>query len=155
MERSQETATDKKERALRQRCKKYGITPAILNAIGEFQGWCCGVCGRHQSEFRISLAIDHAHFRIFATRCPTGGWQARAVFQDEIFADVTAKTKAAAIQQARQDALPKSVRGLLCPGRHGRTGQCCNRLMSRIDDWDWLEQVQSYLKNPPARKIIT
>jgi hypothetical protein len=61
----------------------------------------------------------------------------------------------AAIQQARQVALPRSVRGLLCPGKFGRVGHSsCNWLLGGIDHPAWLAKVLAYLKNPPARKII-
>ena len=40
---------------------KYGITPQQFNLLFESQGGCCAICGRHQSEFKQSLCIDHCH----------------------------------------------------------------------------------------------
>jgi hypothetical protein len=148
-------AADKKERALRTRCKKYGISVEYYNAIGEKQGWRCGICGRHQSEFTISLNIDHMHFKVVATPFNNQPgwapkmWHAIASFRGQILAEAIEVTKSGAVASARRLALPKSVRGLLCPGRY--TG--CNRLMGRIDDIPWLENTLAYLKNTPASQI--
>jgi len=45
----------------------------------------------------------------------------------------------------------KYVRGILCGGRWSG----CNRKIGRIDDIDWLEKVLNYLKNPPAKVILS
>src|SRR5208282_119814 len=157
MERAEETAVLKKARALKQRCAKYGITPAIYNAIGDAQNWRCGICGRPQSDFNVSLNIDHKHFKVVATRVYADngvrGWFASAIFNCEILAHATEKTKIAAIREVRRLAMPKSIRGLLCPGRHGKPGHgCCNRLLGRVDERWWLQAADRYLADPPARK---
>jgi hypothetical protein len=59
-------------------------------------------------------------------------------------------TKKAATEAAREEALPLSVRGLLCAGRYAG----CNRKLGRIDDPIWLDRLSAYLKNPPAKKIL-
>jgi hypothetical protein len=40
---------------------KYGITVEDYDKMYEFQGGCCDVCGRHQTEFQKRLAVDHDH----------------------------------------------------------------------------------------------
>ena len=148
-------ATAKKERALKQRCKKYGITPATYNAIGESQGWRCGICGRPQSDFKTSLNIDHIHFKIDVVRYTKGGWHAFTTF-DGLSFEAFRSTKTEAIRFCRERALPYSVRGLLCPGRHGKPGHgCCNRLLGRVDERWWLQAADRYLSDPPARKCLT
>jgi Recombination endonuclease VII len=42
------------------------------------------------------------------------------------------------------------ARGILCGGRWSG----CNRKIGRIDDIEWLEKVLSYLKDPPAQKVL-
>lgn len=41
--------------------KKFGISLDDYNKMFEKQKGCCGICNTHQSEFNISLAIDHCH----------------------------------------------------------------------------------------------
>ena len=65
-----------------------------------------------------------------------------------------AKTKVAAETALREDALPLSVRGLLCPGRHGKAGHgCCNRLLGRVDNPEWLLKAHNYVIDPPAKGL--
>ena len=40
---------------------KYGITVKDYDKMYEFQGGCCDICGRHQTEFMRRLAVDHDH----------------------------------------------------------------------------------------------
>lgn len=40
---------------------KYGIDLIIYNRMFQEQEGCCAICGRHQSEFKLSLAVDHCH----------------------------------------------------------------------------------------------
>lgn len=40
---------------------RYGITPEQYNAMLLAQNSCCAICGRHQSQFKRRLAIDHDH----------------------------------------------------------------------------------------------
>lgn len=44
----------------------------------------------------------------------------------------------------------KSVRGLLCGGRH----YGCNRRLGRVDNVFWLQNMVEYLKNPPAQQVL-
>jgi hypothetical protein len=44
----------------------------------------------------------------------------------------------------------KSVRGLLCGGRH----YGCNRRLGRVDNGFWLDNASQYLKNPPAQLVL-
>lgn len=47
-----------KDRWLR---RLYGINIATYDLMYENQRGCCAICGRHRSEFRRDLAVDHAH----------------------------------------------------------------------------------------------
>ena len=40
---------------------RYGITPEHYNELFEAQKGCCKICGRHQSELKKTLHIDHDH----------------------------------------------------------------------------------------------
>jgi hypothetical protein len=39
----------------------YGITLEDYNKMFEEQQGCCAICGRHQSELKRALAVDHSH----------------------------------------------------------------------------------------------
>jgi hypothetical protein len=39
----------------------YGITLEQYDELFEKQKGCCAICNRHQSVFKVRLAIDHAH----------------------------------------------------------------------------------------------
>lgn len=39
----------------------YGITLEDYNKMFQEQGGCCLICGKHQSEFKKSLSVDHCH----------------------------------------------------------------------------------------------
>lgn len=150
MVRSQEQKTRDREKRYR---KNYNIDLATYNAIGEKQGWRCGACGRHQSEFTVSLNVDHEHFKITLVRenrVGFKGWLATTLVRGVrlVYWDRTQKKAKAGLSLI---ALPRSIRGLLCPGRY--TG--CNRLMGRVDRPDWLKKVIHYLENPPAHQIIS
>lgn len=41
--------------------RQYNITPADYNKLLEDQNFCCAGCGRHVSEFKNALAVDHDH----------------------------------------------------------------------------------------------
>lgn len=43
------------------KCNLYNITSADYNKMFDEQQGCCVICGRHQSELKKSLAIDHNH----------------------------------------------------------------------------------------------
>ena len=75
-----------RERHLR---KKYGIGIDDINLLREEQGYCCKLCGRHESEIRPkkrtrikgraidSLVVDHCHDTgairgLVCTKCNNG-----------------------------------------------------------------------------------
>jgi hypothetical protein len=39
----------------------YGITLEDYNRMFNKQGGCCAICGKHQSELRKKLHVDHNH----------------------------------------------------------------------------------------------
>lgn len=41
--------------------RRFGITLEEYNQILENQNYCCKICERHESKFKISLAVDHDH----------------------------------------------------------------------------------------------
>ena len=41
--------------------KEYGITPEQYDEMLKCQDNRCAICERHQSEFKIRLAVDHCH----------------------------------------------------------------------------------------------
>lgn len=43
------------------RLRKFGLDPEGYNRLFEKQNGCCGCCGRHQSQFKRGLAVDHDH----------------------------------------------------------------------------------------------
>lgn len=49
--------TEENRRLLR----TYGIDLAEYNRMFESQKGCCAMCGRHQSEFKKKLSVDHNH----------------------------------------------------------------------------------------------
>lgn len=55
---SQANSKPRRQSSLR---KNYGITLADYDAMFEAQAGCCAICGRHQSEFKRRLAVDHNH----------------------------------------------------------------------------------------------
>jgi hypothetical protein len=155
-----------RERAKAKRIlKQYGWTWARYWALGVKQGWKCAICGRSASNGVLDgLNLDHIHFHVRSERVGLGpSSPARALdglkwvatvdeFPDVILYGLTKKGTEAA---ARQVALPLSVRGLLCPGRHGKAGHgCCNRLLGRVDNPDWLEKARNYLLDPPAKDVV-
>ncbi len=40
---------------------RYGITQKEYNKLFYKQKGCCAICGKHQSEFKRRLAVDHNH----------------------------------------------------------------------------------------------
>lgn len=163
---------DKKERERDRRLRKtYGITLEQWREIYRAQGERCAICGRHFGTFNAPPNVDHIHFKILAFRCDSArnsqsedwtpgigkkGWMAIANLDCPQLHWKFGKTKVRAIALAKEDAKSYSVRGLLCPGRHGKAGHgCCNRLLGRVDDRNWLLAAAAYLENPPARNILT
>ena len=39
----------------------YGLTEDDYNRIYDEQKGCCVLCGKHQSELKLTLCIDHDH----------------------------------------------------------------------------------------------
>jgi hypothetical protein len=132
--------------------KCYRWTLEMYNALGELQGWRCAGCGKHRDEKKLNL--DHYHFKIVLMPTvnlpPDKKWVARTDFEGMHFS-AYGKTQKEARENVKDQALPHSVRGLLCAGRHG-TG--CNTRLGRIDDPDWLDTIRRYLLNPPSRAIV-
>lgn len=42
-------------------CKQFGITVEDYNEMFEKQEGKCAICGKHQTELKKALAIDHSH----------------------------------------------------------------------------------------------
>lgn len=151
------TAKEKaKDRRLR---KTYGWTLEMYNALGELQEWKCP-CGR---ALTTHANLDHLHLHIVSYRItknhaiPSFANKAKWYTTVREFPDIQVwgLTKQGGIDTARCVALPRSVRGLMCHGRHGRAGSgSCNRLLGRVDNQEWLRRMADYLDDPPARKII-
>jgi len=56
---------------------KYNMTLSDYNNLFSSQNGCCAICGRHQSEFKKALAIDHNHINnkirgLLCCKCNTG-----------------------------------------------------------------------------------
>jgi 5-methylcytosine-specific restriction endonuclease McrA len=152
---SETKTADKKERDRDKRLRKtYGITLDQYNQILDAQDGKCAICGRPATDFKTSLNVDHFHFKITAIKI-NDGWIAATKFPDGRTFQQMKKTKKDAIAAVRELALRHSVRGLLCPGRHGKAGNgCCNRLLGRVDNIHWLLQSVHYLENPPAKIVL-
>lgn len=150
-----ETKTDAASKKDRERDKRYRKAYRIgldtYNLIGEIQGWKCADCGRPVSDFTVPLQVDHEHLKItFSHRA--GGWKAETFIRwRQLRVSDIGTTQKEAKERVLRVALPLSIRGLLCPGRH--TG--CNRLLGRIDKPEWLRTSLAYLENPPAGRIIS
>jgi len=41
--------------------REYGVTIADRNKMYKEQNGCCAICGKHQTEFKNKLSIDHDH----------------------------------------------------------------------------------------------
>lgn len=52
---------NKKDRKAKQLKRRYGISYKEYNDIFNKQNGECAICKKHQSEFTISLAVDHDH----------------------------------------------------------------------------------------------
>jgi hypothetical protein len=128
--------------------KNYRKTNEWYDEQRRKQYYRCGICGRHESEFDQPLQVDHYHFKVFAHRSADGNWYAHTVLHTQEIVDAVQRTKKDAIAAVRERALPKSVRGLLCPGRY----RGCNRLLGHVDNPQWLENARSYVLDPPAKK---
>lgn len=167
MEKSEAEIAAKKLRERGKRLyKNYRWTNEMYDALFAIQGGVCAACGQPPKEGGMKLVVDHYHFKIQVKRAlfPFGkigsgiddlklGWEASC---PELSPNRWwGKTKKDTIRMAKDMLLPLSVRGLLCPGRHGKAGHgSCNRLIGRIDNISWLKKVVHYLENPPAKKVL-
>ena len=71
---------------------EYGITLEDYNKLFDEQNGCCAICGKHQSEFKRPLSVDHDHNTgkvrgLLCTPCNNGlgvyeGWSKQ--FESEI-----------------------------------------------------------------------
>lgn len=152
MENMTEPQTPQERAKAKRLWKAYRWTWGMYWALGTKQGWACGICGRIAKN--MPLNVDHEHFRVQIQRVGKL-WHGNAVFKDGSCTPLLASPKKVILVAAiREVALPLSVRGLLCPGRHGKAGHgCCNRLLGRVDNPDWLEKARNYLLNPPAKDL--
>lgn len=147
MRTSEQKAADRAKRLW----NNYRITPERYEEIARKQNHRCAICGRHASEFTQPLQVDHFHFKILVHKVLTDypdiqwTWEAQTQIENLILTQ-RASTKTAAIAALKNIALPRSVRGLLCPGRY----RGCNRLLGHVDRVQWLEKAITYLTNPPA-----
>lgn len=94
--------------------RKYGITSTNADERRQECGNQCEICGRCT---HISLSIDHFHFRITATRTKElfkPKWQAQVTPPFKGTSVHFAETKEKAIKAAKAEALPLSIRGVLC-----------------------------------------
>jgi hypothetical protein len=41
--------------------KRYGITPEQYLEMYTKQNGCCAICGKHQTELKKTLGVDHNH----------------------------------------------------------------------------------------------
>lgn len=41
--------------------KYFGLTVEVYDSMYIEQGGCCAICGTHQSELKLRLAVDHDH----------------------------------------------------------------------------------------------
>ena len=48
-------------RCRRNTVERHDITLEQYNSIFDKQSGCCAICGKHQSEFKRNLAVDHDH----------------------------------------------------------------------------------------------
>lgn len=51
----------RKNRKDKQLQKRYGISIEQYNELFDKQQGCCAICGFHQSQLTVSLAVDHNH----------------------------------------------------------------------------------------------
>lgn len=66
----------------KQGLKRYNLTFEDYDQIFTEQNGCCAICGKHQSEFKTRLAVDHSHKTgqvrgLLCTNCNTklGWWE--------------------------------------------------------------------------------
>lgn len=129
----------------------YGITLEQYNKILDVQGGVCAICGRKPREGK-NLAVDHRHFKVHTENIGHKQWAAYVELSSmrQLAILGTFPTKSLAIKSSKKIAMPKSIRGILCHGKH----RTCNYMLGRVDDVNWLRGALNYVTNPPARKIL-
>lgn len=155
MARGQAKTEDQKRVALDKYYRKhYGWSLERVEQLNQLQGGVCAICGKPPKNTRLN--VDHEHLKVVAIRTPLlRTWTATVTLKDGRRFNAMGATKAFAVATVRAEALPHSVRGLLCPGRHGTAGKgCCNRLLGRVDNIQWLQHAVAYLQDPPALKLV-
>jgi Recombination endonuclease VII len=130
---------------------KYGITLAEREEIMQLQDYKCPGCGRDLRECRPE--VDHEHVTMKMIKCQRVGkvWLAGVTLSTGFPVVEWAKTKSLAIKLVKDKAKRPSVRGVCCGGRYAG----CNRKMGRLDNIQWLINTVNYLKDPPARRILS
>lgn len=101
--------------------RQYGITPEEYQAIYDFQKGLCAICQK----------------RLRPPNSP-----AKKGTKDGLRVEVD--------HDHRVKDKRKSVRGLLCGGRHWG----CNRRLGRVDNREWLMNATEYVNNPPAQQVL-
>ena len=51
----------KRSANIRSKLSRYGLTEQEYNKMFDEQNGCCAICGKHQSEVKKSLYVDHDH----------------------------------------------------------------------------------------------
>jgi hypothetical protein len=99
--------------------RNFGITLEDYNRRLLEQNGACACCGWIPQSGQVRLAVDHEHFKVEVVPhfLDTGeqqkekGWLATV---QKFGVKEWAKTKLEAVKQAKKQAMPLSVRGLLC-----------------------------------------
>jgi hypothetical protein len=106
----------------------YGITLEDFENLYKEQKGLCAICKKPLGEYRVGKP----------------GWG------NGCRIEVDHKHILKSLMKKRGISQKDTVRGLLCGGRWAG----CNRKLGRIDNIEWLENVISYLKNPPAQQGV-
>lgn len=104
---------------------KYGMSAGEYEALFNFQGGKCAICGRKLALLKIPgkpqeagrAEVDHKHLLK---------------------------------KQAKLVPKKDTVRGILCGGRWAG----CNHKLGKVDNIDWLRSAATYLENPPAHQLF-
>jgi len=71
-ERGAKSYAKNKDRRAELNLKQYGLSQKEWDEMFHAQNQCCAICGKHQSNFKYRLAVDHCHStgKIRALLCP-------------------------------------------------------------------------------------